>query len=73
MCDMIFSGVFERHARLNLAIVEFELSWAPNVLTSMDYTYREHHGEALYRFKSLPSRKRGTASGPATSSTATSC
>jgi predicted TIM-barrel fold metal-dependent hydrolase len=51
MCDMIFSGVFERHPRLTLAIVEFELSWAPNVLTSMDYTYCERHGEALYRFK----------------------
>src|SRR6202040_2951825 len=57
LCDMIFSGVFERHPRLTLAIVEFELSWAPNVLTSMDYTYRERHGEALYRFKDgmLPS------------------
>jgi predicted TIM-barrel fold metal-dependent hydrolase len=41
MCDMIFSGVFERHPRLTLAIVEFELAWAPNVLSSMDYTYRE--------------------------------
>jgi hypothetical protein len=29
MCDMIFSGVFERHPRLKVAIVEFELSWAP--------------------------------------------
>src|SRR5439155_15612959 len=57
MCDLIFSGVFERHRRLTLAIVEFELSWAPNVLTSMDYTYRERHGEAIYRFKDgmLPS------------------
>jgi len=57
MCDMIFSGVFERHPRLMLAIVEFELSWAPNVITSMDYTYRERHGEALYRFRNgmLPS------------------
>jgi len=57
MCDLIFSGVFERHPRLTLAIVEFELSWAPNVLTSMDYTYRERHGEAIYRFKNgmLPS------------------
>ena len=25
----------------------------------MDYTYRERHGEAIYRFKSLPSRRRG--------------
>ena len=49
--------VFERHPRLTLTIVEFELSWAPNVLTSMDYTYRERHGEAIYRFKNgmLPS------------------
>jgi predicted TIM-barrel fold metal-dependent hydrolase len=51
MCDMIFSGVFERHPRLTLAIVEFELSWAPNLLTTMDYTYRERHEEAIYRFK----------------------
>jgi len=51
MCDLIFSGVFERHPALTLAIVEFELSWAPHVLASMDYTYRERHGEAIYRFK----------------------
>jgi predicted TIM-barrel fold metal-dependent hydrolase len=51
MCDMIFSGVFERHPRLELAIVEFELSWAPHLLSTMDYTYRERHGEAIYRFK----------------------
>lgn len=57
MCDMIFSGVFERHPRLVLAIVEFELSWAPHLLSTMDYTYRERHGEAIYRFKGdvLPS------------------
>jgi predicted TIM-barrel fold metal-dependent hydrolase len=51
MCDMIFSGVFERHPRLRLAIVEFELSWAPHLLSTMDYTYRERHEEAMYRFK----------------------
>ena len=57
MCDMIFSGVFERHPNLRLAIVEFELSWVPYVLTNMDYTYRERNEEALYRFKgdTLPS------------------
>jgi predicted TIM-barrel fold metal-dependent hydrolase len=57
MCDMIFSGVFERHPRLTLAIVEFELAWAPHLLSTMDYTYRERHGEAIYRFKNdmLPS------------------
>ena len=51
MCDMIFSGVFERYPNLKLAIVEFELAWVPYLLSSMDYTYRERHEEALYRFK----------------------
>ncbi len=51
MCDMIFSGVFERYPSLTLAIVEFELSWAPHLLDTMDYTYRERHEEAIYRFK----------------------
>ena len=57
MCDMIFSGVFERYPKLKLAIVEFELSWAPYVLTNMDYAYRERHEEAFYRFQDnmLPS------------------
>jgi predicted TIM-barrel fold metal-dependent hydrolase len=57
MCDLIFSGVFERHPGLMLAIVEFELAWAPHVLSTMDYTYRERHDEAKYRFKNgmLPS------------------
>src|ERR1700761_6650204 len=51
LCDLIFSGVFERHAGLIVAIVEFELAWVPHVLSAMDYTYRERHGEAIYRFK----------------------
>jgi predicted TIM-barrel fold metal-dependent hydrolase len=51
MCDMVFSGVFERHPHLMLAIVEFELAWAPHLLATMDYTYRERHEEAIYRFK----------------------
>jgi predicted TIM-barrel fold metal-dependent hydrolase len=72
LCDLIFSGVFERHPRLRVAIAEFELAWAPHLLSTMDYTYRERHGEAIYRFKSLPSRRRGTACFRATSSAATS-
>jgi predicted TIM-barrel fold metal-dependent hydrolase len=57
MCDLIFSSIFERHPRLRVAIVEFELAWAPHLLSTMDYTYRERHGEAIYRFKDgmLPS------------------
>jgi hypothetical protein len=38
--------------------VEFELAWAPRLLSTMDYTYRERHGETIYRFKGLPSRRR---------------
>ena len=55
-----------------LAIVEFELAWAPHLLFTIDYTYRERHGEAIYRFKGLPSRRRGTACSRATSSAAAS-
>ena len=51
MCDMIFSGVFERYPGLKVAIVEFELSWAPHLLTTMDYAYVERQEEASYRFK----------------------
>jgi predicted TIM-barrel fold metal-dependent hydrolase len=51
MCDMIFAGVFERYPKLKLAIVEFELAWVPHLLSNMDYTYRERHEEAFYRFK----------------------
>jgi uncharacterized protein len=60
-CDLIFSGVFERHPRLRVAIVEFELAWAPHLLSTMDYTYRKRHGEAIYRFKyAMPLQPRST-------------
>jgi hypothetical protein len=37
--------------------VEFELARAPHLLLTMDYSYRERHGEAIYRFRDgmLPS------------------
>jgi hypothetical protein len=41
--------------------VEFELAWAPHLLSTMDYTYRERHGEAIYRFKhGMPVEPRST-------------
>ena len=57
LCDMLFSGVFERYPDLKVGVVEFELSWVPYLLNTMDYTYRERHEEATYRFKDglLPS------------------
>ena len=51
VCDMIFSGVFDRYPGLMVAVVEFELSWVPYVLANMDYTYIERHEEASYRFQ----------------------
>ncbi len=51
LCDMIFSGVFDRYPKLKVAIVEFELAWAAHLLGTMDYTYIERQKEASYRFK----------------------
>ena len=51
LCDMIFSGVFERYPGVKVAIVEFELAWVPHLLGTMDYTYNERIEEATYRFK----------------------
>jgi len=44
---------------LTPAVIEqrFPTAWAPHLLSTMDYTYRERHGEAIYRFENgmLPS------------------
>jgi hypothetical protein len=37
--DLIFSGVFERHPRLTLAIVEFELAWGAAPALQLGTTY----------------------------------
>lgn len=51
LCDMMYAGVFDRYPKLKLAVVEYELSWVPHMLSTMDYVYRERHQEATYRFK----------------------
>jgi len=38
MCDLIFSGVVERHPRYSVANIEFELAWAPHLLSAMGDT-----------------------------------
>ena len=38
---MIFSGVFERHPKLRVGTVEYELGWIPSFLERMDYTYTQ--------------------------------
>ena len=56
--DIIFSGVFERHPRLKVGAIEFEVAWAPYFMRRMDNTYEERPpGLKGYRFKdgALPS------------------
>jgi predicted TIM-barrel fold metal-dependent hydrolase len=57
LSDIIYAGVFERYPRLNVAAVEFELSWVPYFLRMLDYVYIERQQQATYRFKDqmLPS------------------
>ena len=55
---MIFTGVFERYPRLKVGVIEFEVSWAPYFLRSMDNFYKERAvGVQGIRFKEdmLPS------------------
>ena len=55
---MIFTGVFERHPKLQIGAVEMELSWVPHFLDRIDYTYNQRQVEFTpYRFKEdmLPS------------------
>ena len=59
LAHIIFSGVFQRFPRLQIGSVENELSWAPNFLDRLDYTYtqrsiREGWGDRLTGDK-LPS------------------
>ncbi len=50
--DMIMSGVFERFPRLMVGAVEFEISWAPYFMDSMDRFYNQTSiGIKANRFK----------------------
>ncbi len=59
LANMIFSGVFERHPKLQVGSVEMELSWVPHFLDRLDYNYtqREQERRRGYGFKegALPS------------------
>ena len=58
VAHMIFSGVFERHPKLQIGSIEMELSWVPHFLDRMDYTHTQRVQEwSPYRFKDdrLPS------------------
>ena len=58
LADMIFSGVFERHPKLQVGAVEQESGWIPHFLERMDYTYTQRaRKDDWHRFKEdlLPS------------------
>ena len=58
LADIILSGVFERHPKLHLGAVEYELSWIPHFLERLDYAYTQRPlGDTQYRIKEnmLPS------------------
>jgi predicted TIM-barrel fold metal-dependent hydrolase len=41
LSDMCLSGVFERHPKLQIGAVEYELSWIPHFLERLDYGYTQ--------------------------------
>ncbi len=41
LCDLIFTGVFERYPRLQVGSIEQELAWVPHFLDRIDYNYAE--------------------------------
>ncbi len=58
LCHIIYSGVFERHPRLQIGSVEHEVAWAAHFLERLDYNYSQRApGVMGLRFKDdvLPS------------------
>ena len=53
LADMILSGVFDRHPKMLVTVVEYELAWAANFIQRLDYHYDQSAaGLGGYRFKS---------------------
>ena len=57
VAQMMFGGIFERHPKLKVGVVEYELSWAPYFIKMMDMAYEKHRYVTEIRFKDdrLPS------------------
>jgi predicted TIM-barrel fold metal-dependent hydrolase len=57
LAEMILSGVFVRHPKLQIGAVEFESGWAPYFLNRLDYGYSDRLHEFFGRIDSdmLPS------------------
>lgn len=54
--DMIFFGVFDRHPRLKLVVVESEMSWIPYLVQQWDYYFERYSADGeKYPIKRRPS------------------
>ena len=56
--DIVLNGVFDRHPKLQIGAVEYELSWVPHWLERLDYGYTQRPlADTAYRIKEnmLPS------------------
>jgi predicted TIM-barrel fold metal-dependent hydrolase len=51
LCELIYSGVLERHPKLPFIQLEHELSWVPFFIDRMEWVYRERPQLTTYRFK----------------------
>ena len=55
LSDMVLRGVFDRHPKLQVGAVEYELSWIPHFLELLDYGYTQRPlADTAYRLKEFP-------------------
>jgi uncharacterized protein len=53
--DLIFSGVFERHAKLRIVLAESECGWLPFILQQWDYYFERFRRKESLGIDRLPS------------------
>jgi predicted TIM-barrel fold metal-dependent hydrolase len=58
VCDLIFSGIFERYTRLKLLLVESNIGWIPSLLEQVDDMYLRYRWftNGVEQMRTLPSR-----------------
>ena len=58
VCDLIFSGIFERFPRLKLLLVEANIGWIPTVLEQVDDMYLRYRWftNGVEEMPTMPSR-----------------
>jgi len=57
-CDLLFSGIFQRHPGLKIVLVEANIGWIPTLLEQSDDMYRRYRWwtGAIHEMKELPSQ-----------------